>query len=115
MIYQFKCDSSLFDHSVLRDLLFLQVGFVIDERLRVEKNKHKVIKLLLSYFQNKILNDALLFDGWDMIEKYDLVLLSDMYSRVCLLNLFIFCLPNIIYAPYDWTCNLILHCTLWEQ
>ena len=29
-------------------LLYLQVGFAIDERLRVTKNKHKVLQLIHS-------------------------------------------------------------------
>lgn len=38
-----------FDQYLMLIPFYLQVGFVIDERLRIKKSKHKVIKLIQLY------------------------------------------------------------------
>lgn len=75
------------------DLLHLQVDFVIDERLRVKKNKHKVVLLVLFFFflnfKTTFFNEVLLcfncyiinFSCWEVLfcwQNHWSMLLIDM-------------------------------------
>ena len=46
---------------------YFQVGFVIDERLRVEKNKHKVVQCVNSVLKNSF---SSLFLTFSLLMKY---------------------------------------------